>query len=345
MITDLSTACPDAWEWTIEPSTFTYVNGTDANSQNPELVFEDGVYSVTLKATNVNGESTATKTDYLYAGGHPFPYSEDFEPESLLLNDWKVVNPDDSTTWERLETAGNEPGIYSVVIKFHEKMTDNSADQLISPILDLSDATTAVLRFRHAYAQQEAGSSDSLNIYISDDCGLTWTKIFGIAEDGSGNFATAAASQEPFEPVSSDDWCGSGENANCISINISEWAGTEGFLVMFESIDKHGNALYLDDIEVTLETSASGGRQQKEVIVELYPIPASDYLSIDLRNVRDHVDVQLMNIQGTVLRSKRIVCEQSNVRSGMSLEGLSSGIYFIRINNSEFSKTERIIVK
>jgi PKD repeat protein len=345
-LTDLSTACPFEWEWTFDPPTVTFVNGTTSASQHPQVTFDvSGNYSVTLKATNANGDATMTWEDYLYAGGRPLPFTENFEMDSETLNGWTILNPDGETTWEHIEAEGNEPGMYSMSIYFHEMFSVYERDQLISPVLDLTGVNYAALGFRHAYAQYQASLSDSLNIYVSNDCGATWSKVFGIAEEGSGNFATAPPSAEQFFPESADDWCGSGTNAECLVVDLSPWAGSSDFQIMFESYDLYGNTLYLDDVELIITTSTSNPSIAGEVAIDLYPVPAEDYLYLDIRNVRDYVDVQVLNIQGTLLYSQRMVAEQSAVKSGLSLSQLGSGIYFIRLSNADFSQTEKIILK
>ncbi len=50
--TDLSTGTPESWEWQFTPGTVTFVNGTNANSQNPEVTFDvPGYYTVQLTCT------------------------------------------------------------------------------------------------------------------------------------------------------------------------------------------------------------------------------------------------------------------------------------------------------
>ena len=346
LLTDLSAACPQAWEWAFEPSTVTYVNGTNATSQHPEVTFDqDGVYSVSLTVTNDNGDSTLTKENYLYAGGRPLPFLEGFEPESMSINDWTVINPDEETAWEIIETGGNEPGTYSMSINFHDTYSVFEIDQLISPVINLKDAEYAALTLKHAYAQYQSNLSDSLNIYASNDCGETWTKLYAIADDGTGNFATIPATTNPFIPGSEDDWCSSGSNAECIVIDVSAWAGAGNFQVMFESIDLNGNALYIDDVELVVTTSAQGHFAEKEMTIDLYPVPAEDYIYLSIHHIRDYVDVELMDMQGAVLFSQRYNEERSKVRAGIPITGLGSGVYFIRFSNAEFSKTEKVIVK
>ncbi len=66
IFTDLTYGGPSAWTWTITPTTFSFVNGTDANSQNPEVQFADfGLYSVTLDVSNVAGSDSETKLNYI----------------------------------------------------------------------------------------------------------------------------------------------------------------------------------------------------------------------------------------------------------------------------------------
>ena len=345
-MTDRTTACPTTWEWTFDPGTVTFVNGTDATSQHPEVTFDvPGAYSVTLKATNANGESTGTKEDYLFAGGRPLPFLENYENESVTIDDWTVFNPDDSTTWTHVEAAGNEPGMYSMSIYFHEGQTVFEKDHLISPILNLADVNFAALSFRHAYAQYQPSLSDSLNIYVSNDCGTTWHKVLATAENGSGNFATAESSADPFFPESADDWCGAGDNAECLMVDVSPWAGSANFQVMFESVDFYGNTLYIDDVELIITTLSPESAARGEVYVNLYPNPAEDYLYADIRNVREYVDMEVLNIQGKVIRTVRLNAEAAAVRSGISTSGLGSGIYFIRLSNADFSRTEKIVVK
>lgn len=65
-LTDQSTDFPTAWSWSITPGTFTFVGGTDANSQNPQVQFTAiGQYTVTLTASNANGSNSLTKTNYI----------------------------------------------------------------------------------------------------------------------------------------------------------------------------------------------------------------------------------------------------------------------------------------
>ena len=64
--TDQSVNSPTAWAWTFSPNTVTYVSGTSASSQNPQVQFNaSGLYSITLVATNSAGNDSEIKIGYL----------------------------------------------------------------------------------------------------------------------------------------------------------------------------------------------------------------------------------------------------------------------------------------
>jgi len=67
-LTDATTTAATGWTWTFAPATVTYQGGTTANSQNPQVTFDNaGVYTVTLVATDANNNDTEIKTNYINA--------------------------------------------------------------------------------------------------------------------------------------------------------------------------------------------------------------------------------------------------------------------------------------
>ena len=64
--TDYSTKNPTSWLWSFSPNTVTFLDGTDENSQNPIVQFNNtGNYTIELTATNSNGFGTLNKTNYI----------------------------------------------------------------------------------------------------------------------------------------------------------------------------------------------------------------------------------------------------------------------------------------
>ncbi|MFH1121736.1 MAG: PKD domain-containing protein [Bacteroidota bacterium] len=64
--TDLSVNSPSSWAWSFSPNTVVFTGGTNANSQNPQVQFTaNGLYTISLTATNAYGSDSEVKTDYI----------------------------------------------------------------------------------------------------------------------------------------------------------------------------------------------------------------------------------------------------------------------------------------
>ncbi|MEI6060385.1 MAG: lamin tail domain-containing protein [Bacteroidota bacterium] len=90
---DLSTNNPIEWDWTFNGGT-----PESSTEQNPVIQYNtQGIYSVTLKATNLYGNNTLTKTDYIRVGVDGIR----FQPSGLIVfpnptgGKFLVTNPAD----------------------------------------------------------------------------------------------------------------------------------------------------------------------------------------------------------------------------------------------------------
>ncbi|MBK6754924.1 MAG: M36 family metallopeptidase [Flavobacteriales bacterium] len=68
-LTDLSANDPTGWNWSITPATHQFVDGTNASSEQPKVLFTaPGVYDITLTATNAFGQDSHTQTSAVTIG-------------------------------------------------------------------------------------------------------------------------------------------------------------------------------------------------------------------------------------------------------------------------------------
>jgi PKD repeat protein len=68
LFTDRTTHRPTEWHWQVDPPTYSFANGTDSTSQNPQILFlKDGTYSVKLKTSNKYGTHELLQNKYIIA--------------------------------------------------------------------------------------------------------------------------------------------------------------------------------------------------------------------------------------------------------------------------------------
>ncbi|MGY6561157.1 MAG: S8 family serine peptidase [Luteibaculaceae bacterium] len=92
-LTDFSQNLPDSWTWSIFPETFEFVNDTDENSQNPQVIFlEEGLYSITLLASNSFGSNERTYDDLIEVSlGNEVEVNITFDNFGSDIT-WEIVN-------------------------------------------------------------------------------------------------------------------------------------------------------------------------------------------------------------------------------------------------------------
>lgn len=247
-LTDVSTGLPTSWHWQITPATYNFVGGTNDSSQNPQLTFSaTGSYTVTLTAMNQYGSDDTTMYQILNVGGATLPFVEDFESG---YPGWEIVNPDGGTTWADATVGGSTPGSNALTINHYSYSTTGAEDELISPPLDFTNDTNVVMTFEYASAYYSSTYKDSLKIYVSSDCGTTWTEV--AAYDGSdATFSTAGLLTSSFTPSTAANWCHGNTAVSCPSIDLNAYSGQSGVRVKFVSINGYGNNIYLDNINIS----------------------------------------------------------------------------------------------
>jgi plastocyanin len=259
-LTSQSSGGPTSYTWSISPSSgWSYVTGSNANSQNPQVIFSSsGTYTISLTASNSLGSDGELKTNYISVGGLGLPFTEDFESSSTQ-SQWTIENPDGSTTWQFVSVGGNGGSTAAGIDNYNYSAADNAVveDHLISPAFDFSGYSNVQLDFECAYRRYSGSYHDSLSVWISSDCGNSWTRIASYEDNGSGSFATGSDQTSQWTPSSASDWCDGSGSPACPSLDISAWDDQPSIRIRFTNLSGWGNDLFIDNINITGTSSAT----------------------------------------------------------------------------------------
>lgn len=242
--TDLSTFGASAWSWS-------FPGGTPSSStaQNPAIVYNTpGTYPVTLVATNPAGSGTTTRTSYIIVNGaQQPPYVEGFVSATFLPAGWSAVNPGNQTYfWKRSATVGHNSTQSAYFDNFNYTVNSDQ-DEMRTMAIDFSGYTSLTMTFDVAYARYNTSRSDTLEVLVSTNCGATWNQIY---IKGGATLSTTAANQtNAFVPTNSQ-WRNE-------TVNISAYAGMSNVLFGFRNHGRHGNNLYVDNININAVVNAS----------------------------------------------------------------------------------------
>lgn len=333
------------WNWS-----FPGADSLTSNLQNPVISYSSpGVYNVTLTVTNSAGTDGITRNQIITikpsVGLALTPFEEGFEdaqfpisPVTPLMN-WTIESPA-VNSWQRTTDAFVN-GDASIKIAA-ASLSAGTKHSLISPVVDVSDATTSPLtmEFKVAY-RYDGTNSDVLKLMVSDNCGDTWITRYTKA---ASSLTTVPSGTALFTPVNETEW-------RTETVNINNIAGKEGVLFKFElTAAGGGNNLFIDDInidgqKVSLEEMATNSAK-----LNVFPNPVTSQSQIMFSGVQNgKATLSVFDITGRQMAIKTIAT-QANISNTYMLSDvvgnaqLPVGIYNIRLQQGNLVLNKRLVV-
>lgn len=262
------------------------------------------------------------------------PVTEDFTNATFPPNNWTIDNPTSGTrTWERSTTNGGaakEP--------FYNIASGEKDDMILEKVnLTTSTDDRAVMRFKRAYRQYDGTSADRLQIFVSTNCGASWS---GALYSKSGStLATGAATTSNFTP-SAGEWTAD-------SVLLTSYLNQTDVLIKLVGTSDYGNNLYIDDINILTYSTAVGiDEKTQKNSVEIYPNPFSTITNLEINLFKsDKVKVEIFNMVGQVVKS----IQMGELNAGehivkIDAADLDAGVYFVNVSGIEEKITKKITI-
>ena len=315
---------------------------TSSTDPSPTVVYPTaGTYPVTLQASDGTNTLSTTQTSYITVFGDPglaTPLIEGFE-STVALNgpDWYTVNTNGDNTFQLTSTAAFTGSKSTRIL--NTAAMDGRIDELRSTTYDLSNATQASLTFRYAYAKRTSTSDDALRIYVSNNCGLTWSLRKTLR--ASTTLTTGGTTTGNFVPTSEGQW----GYAEVTNITNTYWV--PNFRMKFEFESDGGNNIYLDDINLNIlsvgveeNVAAQGG-------LTVLPNPAvgSAQALFNLKGT-GVARLEVLDMTGRIVA----VVHEGTLAAGpqrleLPVQKLVSGTYFLRLQQGGSQEVGRFVVR
>lgn len=327
---------PTQWAWTFQDG-----DPASSNEQHPIVSFQSpGWKTVTLTATNDQGSTTKVDTMAVLVGyaSVAMPYgNEDFE-DTTVLAPWITDNHDeDHTQWE-LYAGGGCTGSACAWLNSGDRdaldtidpTNDNDLDDLVSPLMDLTDLDMGRLSFCWAYGSQTSDPDsmmERLEIYISGNCGASWQLRGAI---NGPDLVTQTSTEVP------ENWS---EHEVSLMGSLSSSA-TARF--RFRFISGHGSGhLFLDNIGVSstvgLEEPGTDGT------FFITPNPVRGPFTVR-RASGGATDLEILDLQGKRVFGTTLPGGSPTMHLDTDAIGLQAGIYLVRVSGSTAVQCTKLLV-
>ena len=332
--TDRSTGPATAWNWTFQGG-----NPGTSTTQNPLVSWtQAGTYDVTLRVTNAIGGDSLVQSASVYVSSSTLaPFSENFEQPTGLPLGWYETSESSQWHWSGTGLASSL-GSRSVVVHNFAQLAPKMKQDLISGPYDLTTAAAPMLTFDYAYKRRGGFNIDSLQLWVSPDCGLTWQKVwaktsFGLATVGGFQ------SNAPFVPTATQ-W-------RTDTVDLAAFSTFNEVRFKFRSIGGNGQDIYLDNLNISMLVNANAPLQGQNSI-RVIPNPSQLVPSIQIeRTVGGKMEAILTNIQGAEFyRSELLpmVAGINLIEIPTSIWGeMPAGLYFLRLVDGSGATTVKLV--
>jgi len=307
---------------------WTFEGGFPESSTDQQAVVyynEPGIYNVGLQVNSQSLTIAEVFPQYIRVWpneGAALPYYEDFEGADNVLVNWSVLNPDNGVAWEITSETGLS-GTRSLKLG-NRYNPAGQIDEVMSQTIDLSNtSTTVALSYKYAYAKRNPGNNERLSLWISNDCGVSWS----LRSMQINNFDTAPYTSANWSPTSESQW----QEVIVNNIIPNHYVSNFRFKFRFES--DGGNNVYIDDINIDNPLTLSAHNVVGSDEISLFPNPAGDQVNLLINaSLPFDYDLTIYNAMGQAVQASA----NKNFPGGtdqivLNTSDLSAGIYLVNL--------------
>jgi len=291
------------------------------------LTIPEGISNINIVAANPNGQMDQNKTNDTATAVHHYlkpidmPVKESFNG----LNQWPIYPIHGNDKWQKALSSS------AMVAKNFQRPSFVSG--MISPLVIRENPDSVFLDFELAANAPSGTRPDTLEVAISWDCGKNWESVY--KKWGSTLSTTNRNIPASFEPLNTTEW--RKERIDLTSIVN----GKNSFMARFVNIGNGNNNVYIDNVNITSITLPQRLKDQGHL---LYPNPASTNTAIQFFPAATNLKaIQVTNAKGEIVLSYQYKQGQLVNLQTINLIGLPAGIYFLKIQFTDRSITEKLI--
>jgi hypothetical protein len=325
---DLSTnGTPTSYTWTLSGAT-----PPTSAAASPTVVYNTpGTYPVTYASGNAAGSSAPiTKPSYITVTSATAMYqglfNEGFET-GTFANEWQEYSSSGGSHWVATSDAALT-GNQSARIPYASN-TRNMKTSMESPSVNLTLLSPMILSYWYAGQETNPDHVNSLRVYITADCGTSWTLIDSI---GGMDLASGGLGPQGYIPADQSEWI-----ERVISLNPFSAASSAYFKFQYtRDTISAANNFYIDDINVT---PVIGLKENKDFTgIHLYPNPTSGEITIDLKEKADRI--YITDVTGRIIEQQIV----NGTQLRMLKNKPEAGIYFVNLVSGTKKTVQKIVV-
>jgi PKD repeat protein len=317
---------------------WTFVGGSPSTSTatNPTITYTTpGKYAVSLKVKNGSDSVITTKNDFisvLPSTGTTLPFFEGFETITDLYSANWFTNSLDTVNEYSISAATAYSGSKSLVLNNFNN-TQSTKDEIYSPIIDLTGASSMAITFKYAFAKKDSVNQDQLQLFVTSTCNTTWVLRLNLVTTA---LETAPLTTANFIPLNQSEW-----KSGYATIPASFLNGNFRFKFVYTS--KGGNNLFLDDINIGPQVGI--GETEPITGLSIFPNPGNEQVNVNFGiSQQKNITIKIHNVLGELIESKSGSYQAGDQTLTISTRNYPNGYYTITLICDEQTTTKPLII-
>jgi len=315
-----------SWFWS-----FPGGNPSTSTQRNPDVVYATpGTYVVTLTVTDGSAQTDSdtlaiTVAAYQQNTNLVEGFQNAFPPAG-----WFQENPDNGPQWSLATTAGGYGNsTQSCIFDNYNYDSQGTSDDMRIRV-DMTQQPSHIMYFDYAYAEYGFPYSDSLEVLVSLDCGVTFTSLW---RKGGSQLATGPTNtSSTFVPAASE-WATD-------SVDLSTYATQADVMIVFRNHGRFGQAVYVDNINIGTSVGIATNAALQTGGAMVTPSAISQGQEFSFFSTTSEVfNVEIIDQQGKLVH-------RGNYSNGQTIQSseLASGIYYWRAISDTMIRMGKVIV-
>jgi len=235
-LTDLSKYFPNQWSWSISPDSYTFVNNTNSNSENPQVKFNsEGDYSVSLTATNSYGKDSINVSNYIVAKNNIRVLMSNIPADTTLCGGMVLKYP--------VKASGALQYTFNVerTDKIDAIKKSDSIYLSLKPDIEKDGSFNSWLKVEGAFGQCKASDSAQLRVVMQSNNNIeNALRLWPGQNVLYSNQCATVQTNEPHPPYTgcytNDGWCSGGGASTRNTVWFTFFGPSSGHI----TIDTHG---------------------------------------------------------------------------------------------------------
>ncbi len=318
---------------------------SDITLEEGENNFVISVKSVENGSDLTSSKDTTEATVSMYNGSVTESIQLGFENVEKYRDDWYIEESGSLFPWwienEVSKSGTNSISKISTILYF---AAFGLQEDFVSPYFDLTQYENKAVSFDYAfnyhkytppYFTEDVTFSDTLRIYISNDCGDTYELLF---EKTGAELATAAEPIINALDIQSAIFVPTESEWKTEIIDLSDYSFESNSTLKFTIVSGQGGTIYIDNINIgDVSTSVEYANEDS---FSISPNPVQSVINIEDKLGDKNATYSISSINGD-----EVMQFNANETNNINIDQLSSGAYFITKKVGNKTETHKFIKK